>query len=145
MIAIQLLNNIMDYIGKVLDGEMCLLPPRRKDERCAELMEKGFQSSLSIEWTVLSGRRPTKEEELRTGYDYLMSTPIVSFSRQKMKELKEEIDTKEKELHELDKTRPKALWLKDLDALKCKLDAVRNETLSLLFFTMYYMTSDYVS
>ena len=67
----------MDYIGKVRDGEICLFPLREKDERCAELKEKGFQSSQSIAWMVHPvGRKVTKEEELRTGYDYLLSTTV---------------------------------------------------------------------
>ncbi|PWA72770.1 DNA topoisomerase 2 [Artemisia annua] len=126
MITILLLNNKMDFIGKILDGEICLLPPRKKDKRCAELMDKGFQSSLTIAWTVLPvGRRPpTKEEELRTGYDYLVSTPMVSLSSEEMEELQKERDTKENELRELTIASPKSLWLKDLNALIRKLDAV---------------------
>ncbi|PWA40664.1 DNA topoisomerase 2 [Artemisia annua] len=126
MIAILLLTNKMDFIRKVLKGEMFLLPPRTEEERCAELMEKGFQSSLKIEWMVapLGTKPPTEEEELRTGYDYLMSTPLSSFSYGEMEELQKEKDTMENELRELTIASPKSLWRKDLKDLIRKLNAL---------------------
>ncbi|PWA85917.1 hypothetical protein CTI12_AA144040 [Artemisia annua] len=123
-IALLLLENTAKYIGKVCKGEILMFPLKENDERCAELKEKGFQSSQSIAWMVHPvGRKVTKKEELRTGYDYLLSTPVESFSYEKMKGLEQERDEKNNEFRELTNASPKSLWLKDLDALIRQLDA----------------------
>ena len=130
----MLLENKAKFIRKVCEEEILMLPLKKIDERCAELKDKGFQSLPSIaRMAHRVGWEVTKEEELGTGYDYLLTIPIASYTYKKMEELEQERDAKNKEFHELTNTSSKSLWLKDLDALIRQLD-VRNETLSLLIF-----------
>ncbi|PWA84476.1 Topoisomerase II isoform 3 [Artemisia annua] len=116
-IALLLLENKEKFIGKVLDQEIILFPLKKKEQRCVELKDKKFQSLLSIE-------REVNEEEKQEpgGYDYLLSTPIDSFTYEKKKELNKEIEEKKKKICELYLIEFKSLWLKDLDALDSQLD-----------------------
>ncbi|PWA59840.1 DNA topoisomerase 2 [Artemisia annua] len=116
--ALKILENKVNFILQVCTGKILMFPLKRHFERCDELKKKGFQSLQSIE-----GREVTKEEELRIGYNYLLSIPVESYSDEKMEELNKEVDEKNFELSELETSSPKDLWLKDLDHLIRKLDA----------------------
>ena len=104
----------MKFIREVCKGEI-VLSNREYDEVRAELMKKGFKPQEKASKTVPG-----------TEYEYLQSMGIGSLTYVKMEKLQHEMDVKKKDFEELNKTSPKSLWLRDLDALDKQLD-VRNK------------------
>nr|GFA37959.1 DNA topoisomerase 2 [Tanacetum cinerariifolium] len=56
-------------------------------------------------------------EKVEEGYDYLLSMSFMSYTKEKIKELKQERAGKEKELDALNQANSRSLWKADLVAL----------------------------
>ncbi len=54
-------------------------------------------------------------------YDYLLTLPLKTFSREKWTAFETKKEELEKQLHELEKSTPKKMWKRDLDVLESKL------------------------
>jgi DNA topoisomerase-2 len=54
-------------------------------------------------------------------YDYLLSMPLSSLTSERIVDLREDADKKEKEMLETKATTAKDLWMKDLDNLAAQL------------------------
>ncbi|GJY31925.1 DNA topoisomerase 2 [Tanacetum coccineum] len=124
---VLVVENKLRFIKEVRNLDLAL---KSKDERCAELKTKGFKSLPSIAREVDGVGREETQEEQRTGYDYLLSIPLLTLEAKDMKELEEEQDAMNKKIAYLqDASIIKSLWLTDLHALEKQLVLVRNETL----------------
>ncbi|GJZ94364.1 DNA topoisomerase 2 [Tanacetum coccineum] len=124
---VLVVENKLSFIKEVRNLDLAL---KSKDERCAELKTKGFKSLPSIAREVDGVGREETQEEQRTGYDYLLSIPLLTLEAKDMKELEDEQDAMNKKIAYLqDASIIKSLWLTDLHALEKQLVLVRNETL----------------
>ncbi|GJT94580.1 DNA topoisomerase 2 isoform X2 [Tanacetum coccineum] len=95
--AIKLLKNKERYICLVCDEKIDMFKIKPVD-MLDELEKNGL-------------------EKVEEGYDYLLSMSFMSFTKEKIKELKQEMAGKEKELDALNEADPKSLWQADLVAL----------------------------
>nr|GEV83371.1 DNA topoisomerase 2 isoform X1 [Tanacetum cinerariifolium] len=67
------------------------------------------------------GRNQEEQDVDVTGYDYLLSIPLLTLKAKDMKELEEEHDAMNKKIVYLQDASIKSLWLRDLDALEKQL------------------------
>jgi len=65
-----------------------------------------------------------KSKKRSGGWDYLLGMPLWSLTKEKVEELKKQLETKAKEVEELEFTAPEELWERDLDAILDELDAI---------------------
>ena len=63
-----------------------------------------------------------KIDKQEGGYDYLLSLPIKSFSKQKIDALTGKKDDIKQKIHTIKNTTPNRLWMNDLNALLVKLN-----------------------
>lgn len=73
------------------------------------LKEKGFITNFQVS-------KSDDEEQPSTGtYDYLLSMPLYSLSKERVEDLQRKIKERQQEIYELEKQTVEDLWLKELD------------------------------
>jgi len=102
-------NNRYRFLKEVMDGEL-IINKKKEDVIISELEEKGYDKK---------GKDKEEDEEdegkQSKGYRYLLDMKIRSFTKEKLEELKNEIDKLTRQIKDLKDTSEKKLWLKDLD------------------------------
>ncbi|GKB44248.1 DNA topoisomerase 2, partial [Tanacetum coccineum] len=115
--ALLLLKNKERYIRLVCDGE--IKPVNRK--RVNELEKNGLEKETEVEEEVAAGEEKPQGNASKTvpgtGYHYLLSMDLRSFTEEKIEELKHKRNDKQKEVDALKIANPKSLWLSELIAL----------------------------
>ncbi|KAL1223306.1 DNA topoisomerase 2 [Cardamine amara subsp. amara] len=131
------LENKVRFILAVLSGEI-IVNRRKKAELVQELREKGFtpfpKKAAPVEAAV-AGAIDDAAEEISTvpepsstafipgsEYDYLLAMSIGTLTYEKAQELLAERDKMIAAVAELEKTTPRTLWHRDLEALDKELD-----------------------
>ena len=119
------LENKVRFILAVVHGEI-RVANRKRDELLRELEAKGFAKICSQRGTAGDGKEPEEEAEEEvacqapdaSGYDYLLSMPLWSLTRERVEELRRQRDGKVGELEVTRATTPKELWLRDLEQVE---------------------------
>lgn len=112
---IRYLGNKERFVQEVIDGELDIMNVE-EDDVIAELKSRGYDED------------PKKDEG---GYDYLLSMQIRTFTADKVRKLKNDIQSNQEKLDEIKKTKESQMWLDDLDefvdAYKKWLVVIENE------------------
>lgn len=125
------LDNRVRFIKAVISGEL-VVANRKKADLLNELQAKGYtpynRTPASAADADAAGvdeaaNDDTTAATASSAYDYLLSMPLWSLTHEKVAELMEERNAKERELNELLATSPQQLWINDLDTLLRELDA----------------------
>lgn len=118
------LDNRMRFVLAVLSGEL-KIANRKKAELVAELHAKGYAPFEPAARRPAAGDaaqdesdEPATDAPGTRGYDYLLSMPLWSLTRERVEALRAECDGKEAELAALVATSPVQLWERDLTAVE---------------------------
>ncbi|KAG0472850.1 hypothetical protein HPP92_014707 [Vanilla planifolia] len=128
------LDNKVRFILGVVRGEI-IVNNRKRADLFLELQAKGFtpfpKKPKGIDAAVVGAIADAEEAEetnevykggvKSSDYEYLLSMAIGTLTWEKVQELCIEKEKLEKDVEELRNTSPKALWMKDLDALENEL------------------------
>ncbi|GJX26748.1 DNA topoisomerase 2-like protein [Tanacetum coccineum] len=118
--ALKLLKNKERYIRLVREGEIKPIN-RKRVELLNELEKNGLEKETEVEEEVAAGEEKPQGNASKTvpgtGYHYLLSMEIISFTEEKIEELKHKRNDKQKEVDALKIANPKSLWLSELVAL----------------------------
>lgn len=119
------LDNRVRFIMEIIEGKL-VVQNRKKIEIINDLSRRGYATFEGEKSTSTGGEgeRPADSEreedtpsatKISTGYDYLLSMPIYSLTREKVERLAADRATKEAELNALLGRKPKDLWRADLE------------------------------
>ena len=114
----------MRFVREIVDGVL-VIRGRKKAEIVKDLSTRGYpllesantataESNAEVEVTE-EGENNKEVSGTAKGYDYLLSMPIYSLTKEKIDQLARERDNKEAELNNLLARTPKDLWSADLD------------------------------
>jgi len=98
---IKIIQNRMKFLKLVIDGEITIY------RRSRELVEKDIEKSGI--------------EKVEDSYSYLLNMSIMSFTKDRLQELKEEYDKTKLKYKELNDTTEETIWMKELTELKGKI------------------------
>ncbi|PNT68326.1 DNA topoisomerase 2-like [Brachypodium distachyon] len=110
------ITNKVRFILSVGRGDITVLD-REAYDLVLELYRKGFSPFPTSSESPEGGKRV-----LASDYEYLLSIPIGSMAREKLHELYAEKTELEEKIKEVRRSKPRLLWIKDLDALEVELD-----------------------
>ncbi|EOD22469.1 hypothetical protein EMIHUDRAFT_458166 [Emiliania huxleyi CCMP1516] len=123
------LDNRMRFVLAVISGEL-KIANRKKADLVAELAQKGYAPFEPAPKRAAAGDDGEEEaageaeggaSASARGYDYLLSMPLWSLTRERVEQLRGECTAKEAELQTLLATSPRQLWAADLDAFEAGL------------------------
>ncbi|KAK4533859.1 hypothetical protein CCYA_CCYA19G4741 [Cyanidiococcus yangmingshanensis] len=147
------LDNKVRFILAVIHNEI-VISNRKRSELLRDLHHRGFARLTANNLPATAARGPqtdittntnssstdladaasqgTHEDQTGTessesdssGYDYLLSMPLWSLTKERVDELRRQRDEKASELERMRATRPTELWNQDLDRLEKALDTV---------------------
>ena len=100
-----ILNNKNNFLKKVIDGTLVIFR-RPEEDIIKELEDTGF-SKVSL---------GNKEKN----YDYLLNLPNRNFTKNKLDQLQDNIDTKKQKLIEINSKEPQEIWIDELETLEEK-------------------------
>jgi DNA topoisomerase-2 len=123
--TVRVLGNRARFIEAVVGGDLELFNGKKTRLQVVEELEKmGFDTRAALDG-LLEGAAGAEEAggaEEGAGrlksFDYLLSTPVSSFTRDKIEALEREKETEEAAFAELQETSEQLMWLRDLDALE---------------------------
>lgn len=124
------LSNRARFIQMVIAGTL-KVSNRPKKELMAELKKKKFDQIFPKKKNARAGdaeEEPAEESDDEDdtvsgkGYDYLLSMPLWSLTKERVAKLLEDVDLKNAEIDEMEATTEQALWEKDLSHLEEVLD-----------------------
>jgi len=98
---IKIVQNRMKFLKNVIDGNLIIYKKTR------DIVEKDLDK-LAF-------------DKVDNSYGYLLNMSIMSFTKDRLQELKEELDNTKLKLKELVETSEETIWLKELSELKSKL------------------------
>jgi len=126
---VEKLENRVRFILLVVQGEIKVANVKRKD-LIVTLTKHQFKKIYSHNNVLKEEDEEQQQEndsETGSGYDYLLSMPIWSLTKERITKLTEERDKKIEEMKNLEQTAPSQLWLHDLE----KLEQILDESLTL--------------
>lgn len=137
---LKILENKERFIEEVCEGEL-VVSNRKRTELLVELSERGYdlcpkdEKMASDEDDEENSEDVLIEEsasnaELANGYEYLLGLKIWTLTCERAEDISRQKSEKEREIADLDNTKPEAIWLADLDELDKAL-VERNKTLHL--------------
>jgi DNA topoisomerase-2 len=110
------ISNKVRFILNVGHGDITVID-RELDDLVLELQSKGFAPFPE------TSKKPEGVRSISArDYEYLLSIPISSMTREKVHELYAETSKLEEKIKEVRGATPRLLWMKDLDALEAELD-----------------------
>ena len=107
---LTLLNSKVRFINEYIDGSLDI--NRKSKDYIIQLLEKNKYPKLSLQIDT-----DNENESCSPNYDYLVKMQLVSLSSEKIKELQNQRDSKEKELSILQSKTEKDLWKDDLHSI----------------------------
>lgn len=116
----DILANKKRFVQAVMDGELNIYN-RLKAEIIEDLEAKGFQRKSSILYRSQNeyGQDDAQEhEDSERDFGYLLSMPVYSFTREKVKELGDKLDRAKEHYKELNETTPEEIYKRELGELK---------------------------
>ncbi|GMH88134.1 hypothetical protein TrVE_jg13240 [Triparma verrucosa] len=122
------------FIEAVTSGEVELVTgTKTREEIVEQLAGLGFESTETLE-KILGEVDDADADANAKSYDYLLNTPLSTFTKEKIAHLVTEADERKVTLEQLRATSPEEMWLRDLDDFEALLPAAksgrkkRNET-----------------
>jgi DNA topoisomerase-2 len=134
-LELKKLSNKVRFILAVVEGDI-IVNNRKRAELFVELKQKGFDpfprkkqragpSAVgAIEEDEENEESPEAANVGSSDYEYLLSMAIGTLTLERVQQLIAEKGRMENEVAELKRTRPKSLWMRDLDAFEKELDAL---------------------
>lgn len=110
---LTLLNSKVRFINEYIDGSLDI--NRKSKNYIVELLEKNKYPKLNLH--ISNEKDEEKDEETTPSYDYLIKMQLVSLSQEKIKELDNQRDSKQKELNIIKSKTEKDLWKDDLQPI----------------------------
>jgi len=110
---LTLLNSKVRFINEYIDGSLDI--NRKSKNYIVELLEKNKYPKLNLH--ISNEKDEEKDEETTPSYDYLIKMQLVSLSQEKIKELENQRDSKQKELNIIKSKTEKDLWKDDLQPI----------------------------
>jgi DNA topoisomerase-2 len=110
------LDNRSRFIKEIIEGSL-VIQKRKRDDIVNDLEKRNYAKFFN-DLVVEDGN-----SELKGGYDYLLSMPLWSLTKERVEALENDKKTKEGELNALLKKSPKDLWNDDLEAFLEKWEA----------------------
>ena len=107
---LTLLNSKVRFINEYIDGSLDI--NRKSKDYIIQLLEKNKYPKLSLQIDT-----DNENESCSPNYDYLVKMQLVSLSSEKIKELQNQRDSKQKELSILQSKTEKDLWKDDLHSI----------------------------
>lgn len=98
---IRIHQNRMKFLKLVIDGEVII------NKRSRDLVEQDLEKH--------------KLERVEESYGYLLNMSIMSFTKDRLQELKDEYDKLREKLKKLEQTSEESIWLSELQELKSKI------------------------
>lgn len=132
-LELKKLSNKVRFILAVVEGDI-IVNNRKRAELFVELKQKGFDpfprkkqragpSAVgAIEEDEENEESPEAANVGSSDYEYLLSMAIGTLTLERVQQLIAEKSRMENEVAELKRTRPKSLWMRDLDAFEKELD-----------------------
>jgi DNA topoisomerase-2 len=145
------LDNKVRFILAVIHNEI-VISNRKRSELLLELQQRGFAPLTAGHGTAKTANTSAAATDVATpgdehtssdqgnnssnnqssesdpsGYDYLLSMPLWSLTKERVDELRRQRDEKAKELERMRATRPTALWMQDLEQLEQVLHTIDAE------------------
>jgi len=135
----EILSNKARFILMVVEGQL-ELRKRKKADLLKDLQKRGFKPMSELDAIVgdvpeISGKSEDAAEDgsdqrgkddpaEKTDYDYLLNMNLWNLTYEKIEELKNQRDVKDKELAELKRTSIEQFWDRDLQLFSCGLDEI---------------------
>eukprot|EP00871_Galdieria_phlegrea_P000812 jgi/Galph1/1731/GphlegSOOS_G426.1 len=124
---VERLENRVRFILAVIGGQIKVANANRK-ELISTLAKHGFKKIYKENVEIdIEEDENTVNTESGSGYDYLLSMPLWSLTKERITKLTEERDKKIDEMKTLERTTPSELWLEDLKKLEAILDEILNQ------------------
>eukprot|EP00811_Abedinium_folium_P032892 NODE_58_length_3974_cov_5.738757.p1 GENE.NODE_58_length_3974_cov_5.738757~~NODE_58_length_3974_cov_5.738757.p1 ORF type:complete len:1228 (-),score=322.94 NODE_58_length_3974_cov_5.738757:289-3429(-) len=120
----EFLDSKVRFLLLVVNGEL-VVSGRKRADLVSDLRRRGFKTRQEI----LSKQEvaPGGSEERQTGFDYLLGMAIWSITKERLAELRRQLQEKLEELETLERMSTEDLWQKDLDAVLVELDRIDEE------------------
>ena len=116
---LSILQSKVRFIEEYINGQLDI-NKKSKDTIINILEEKGYKKFGNIDMDDID---EDKTNEISgNNYDYLIKMPIFSFSLEKIEELNNQTDSKNKELNEILSKSEKDLWKEDLGNISKQLE-----------------------
>jgi len=104
---LKFLRNKARFIQEIIDNKLNIMNVE-ETEVIKELEKRGYDKDTKVE---------NEEEETgsKSGYEYLLRLQVRTFTANKVKQLKNDIDSLQKKLEEAKSITEKQMWLKDIE------------------------------
>lgn len=94
---------------------------KSREEIVEQLAALSFDSSEALDQILVGDDQPPPSSPNAKSYDYLLNTPLSTFTKEKIAQLVTEAEDRKVTLGELRATTPEEMWLKDLDEFEALL------------------------
>lgn len=130
-IRLEYYNKRKEYLLGIYKNELDLLSQKYKFIECIinETLEMRGKTKIEVESQLISlgFLKLANSTNKETSYDYLVSMPIYSITKEKMSELKDKLDKKQHEYDNLLSKSINSMWLDELNELNVQLDKYYND------------------
>jgi DNA topoisomerase-2 len=123
------LANKVRFILAVLSGDL-KIANKKKSDLLSELHESGYKgydaNDSSDELEAGFGGKEDVSSSLARRYQYLLSLPLWSLTKERVQQLRDDLRACEDEISALKAKSPESMWLADLDALENAINDLEN-------------------
>jgi DNA topoisomerase-2 len=103
---LKILGNKARFVQEIIDDKLNIMNVE-ETEVVKELEKRGYDKDTKIE--------NDEEDNKNNGYEYLLRLQVRTFTANKVKQLKDDIDSLQKKLEEAKSITEKQMWLKDIE------------------------------